>query len=350
MAINIKALTIKDEYALGYEQSKIIAGLQKLTALFSEIGEIVTPVENDLNYKRMTALIFYMGLLSDFKDCALHVDCKTLAKRYRMNSPSPGMADINFLPEVGFKIDALRFNEKLTGKNARISDLAELTVSHEDMEILIAIKVFTAACTFGGYDYFSQLDFRLLAVDAPKPYKPPADDITPKIQMKDVINEDRFNIINEADKKFILAFDAAMLDCGWGLETNGLYKGYLWGRFMFIYYKLGVKAKKVAARIYIRENGIILRLYFSNIDKRRAYIENAPSHIKGVFTGAHGDCGHCGDNDHGGSCQHRKTYTIDGKVYEKCDGAVFEFWQPSMQKLPDYMAILDEFYNGRVEK
>ena len=341
MVIDIETLTIKDDYTLGYEHSKIIAGLKKLSALFSEIGKITTPVLTD---KRMTSLIFYIGILSNFKNGALHVDCKMLAKRYRMKVPSPGITDINFLPKFGFRVDTLRFMDKIDGKKGKIYELAEFILSHEDMEILIAIKVFATACTLGGQDYFSQLDFRLLAIDAPNPYKPPADEITPKIRMKDIISEDRFNIINEADKKFILAFDAVMLEHGRGLETNGLYKGYMWGRFMFVYYKLGVNAKKVAARIYVREDNIVLRLYFSNIDKHRAYIENAPSHIKGVFTSAHGNCDHCGGKDHEGSCKHRKTYTIEGNIYEKCDGTVFEFWQPTMQKLPDYVALLSEFY------
>ena len=161
--------------------------------------------------------------------------------------------------------------------------------------------------------------------------------------IKQLLEESRFDYVNADDKAFIVAFDSAMLERGWGLETNGWYKGYMWGRHMLIYYKLGVKTKKVPARIYLRDNGIALRLFFSGIDKHRIYIENSPLHIKAVFTGNHGDCGHCG-NEHDGSCKHRKIYTIDGNVYEKCDGAVFEFWQPNIQKLPDYLALLDEFY------
>jgi|GEM_PF-328858 hypothetical protein len=344
MIIDIKSLKIKDEYALGFEHSEIISGLEKLPALFAEIGEIKTPVLTD---KRMTSLIFYMGIFSELKDGALHIDCKTLAKRYRMKVPSPGVTDIVFLREVGFKIDALRFIDKIAGKDGKIYELTEFAVSHKDIEILIAIKVFATACTLDGHDYFCALDFRLLSVTAPKPYKLPADEITPKIQMKDILSEDRFNIISETDKKFILAFDAAMFDRDWGLETNGHYKGYMWGRFMFIYYKLGVRAKQVAARFYVREDNIVLRLYFSGIDKHRAYIENAPPHIKDVFTGTHGDCEHCKDTEHKNSCKHRKIYTIEETVYEKCDGTVFEFWQPTIQKLPDYMALLDKFYASK---
>ena len=163
---------------------------------------------------------------------------------------------------------------------------------------------------------------------------------------KQLLEESRFDYVNTDDKVFIVAFDAAMLDRGWGLESNGHFKGYMWGRHMLIYYELGMKAKKVPARFYLRDNGIVLRMYFNGIDKHRAYMENSPSHIKDVFTGTHGNCGHC-NSSHDGSCKHRKTYTIDDNVYEKCDGAVFEFCQPTMQKLPDYLALLDEFYKKK---
>lgn len=166
--------------------------------------------------------------------------------------------------------------------------------------------------------------------------------------IKQLLEESRFDFVSADDKAFIMAFDAVMLELGWGLETNGLYKGYMWGQYMLIYCKLGVKAKKVAARIYMRDNGIVLRMYFSGINKHRAYIENSPPHVKGVFIGTHGNCGHCG-NEKDGKCTHRKTYTIDCNVYDKCDGAVFEFWQPDIAKLPDYIGLLKEFY-GRTAK
>ena len=167
--------------------------------------------------------------------------------------------------------------------------------------------------------------------------------------IKQLFEESRFDFVNANDKAFTIAFDTAMLERSWGLETNGHYKGYMWGQYMFIYRKLGVKTKKVPARIYLRKNGIALRLFFSNIDKRRTYIENSPLHIKNVFTGTHGNCGHCG-NEREGSCKHRKTYAIDDNVYEKCDGEVFVFSQPNMENLLDYLALFDEFYSPQKTK
>ena len=344
MTIELSNFTIKDEYTLGYDYSKIIAGLKKLPALFSEIGKIQNPVDTD---KRIIALIFYIGVLSEFENGALHVDCSALAKRYRMKSPSPGMREIKALPRVGFNIDSLRFVDGVIEKKGRIDELAELIVSHADIGILIAIKVFAAACTLGGREYFSQLDFRLLADDASKPYKPPFSETLPIVQMKDVISQERFDFIGTSDKEFILAFDTGMRELGYDFGGD-IGSGNCWGRYMVIYSKLGVTAKQVVARIYIREYDIVLRLYFSDIDKHRAYIENAPPHIKAVFTGEHGDCKHC-ENGHGkdGICKFRKSYTLEDRRFEKCNGVVFEFWKPDMEKLPDYIDLLKEFYAGK---
>jgi len=46
-------------------------------------------------------------------------------------------------------------------------------------------------------------------------------------------------------------------------------------------------------------------------------------------------------------CKFRKTYSIDNQFIEKCNGAVFEFEKPDTDKLPDYMALLKEFYPVR---
>ena len=165
--------------------------------------------------------------------------------------------------------------------------------------------------------------------------------------MKDIINQERFGIISAADKDFILAFDAEMRGLGYDFG-GGIGSGYCWGRYMIIYAKTGVKAKSVAARISIRDDGIFLRLYFSDIDKHRSFLENAPQHIKAVFTGNHGDCKHCATGHRkDGLCKFRKTYTLDGRRFEKCNGIVFEFGQPSREKLPDYMDLLKEFFAGK---
>lgn len=163
--------------------------------------------------------------------------------------------------------------------------------------------------------------------------------------MRNIMSESRFDFISDPDKSFIISFDEEMRRLGYDYGSS-IGSGYCWGRYMTIYSKTGAKNKSVTARIYIRDNDIVLRLYFSNIDKHRGYIENAPPYIKEAFTGEHGDCKHC-KNDKNGVCKFRKTYTLDGRLFEKCNGVVFEFWQPDVSKLPGYISLLSEFYKTR---
>lgn len=161
-------------------------------------------------------------------------------------------------------------------------------------------------------------------------------------QVKTILNEDRFNFISDEDKEFIVEFDNQISKLGYG-SGGEIGSGFCWGRYMIIYSKLGVKNKQVAARIYIRDNNIVLRLYLNNIDKHSKYIENSKPYIKNVFTGEYGNCKHC-HNEKNGKCKFRKVYSLDNKFIEKCNGFTFEFWEPNLEKLPDYIELLKEFY------
>lgn len=160
--------------------------------------------------------------------------------------------------------------------------------------------------------------------------------------MDDLLKEERFDFISSADKEFMLAFNNQMTRLGYDF-SNHIGSGHCWGRYMVIYTKTGVKSNKVFARIYIRDESIVLRLFFNDIDKHRGYVEGAPSHIKEVFVGENANCQHC-HNDKEGVCKFRKTYTIDGRLIEKCNGITFEFHNPSLLRLPDYIAVFTEFY------
>ena len=165
------------------------------------------------------------------------------------------------------------------------------------------------------------------------------DAATPK-SMAQILSEERFSIVSAADKGFILSFDKGMNELGYDFG-GAIGDGYCWGKCMIIYSKTGVKSKKVIARIFIRESGIVLRLFFNDVDKHRAYIESAPEHIKSVFVNSHGDCS-C--NPKKENCRMRKAYTIDGRRIEKCSGVVFEFWNPTAEKQADYINLLATFY------
>ena len=149
-----------------------------------------------------------------------------------------------------------------------------------------------------------------------------------------------YDFIPESSKCFILTFDEAIREIGY--DSNGLERGYCWGKHMIVYSKGGERGKKVAARIYIRENAIVLRLFLTNIDKHKNYIEAAPDFIQDPFLNAHGECHHCPDRKE--PCKFRKTYSICNRVMEKCNGFTFEFQEPNMDRFPSYMALLKEFY------
>lgn len=159
-------------------------------------------------------------------------------------------------------------------------------------------------------------------------------------KMAELLSERRFDMISEPDKAFIAGFDEKMGKLGYDFGGN-IGSGACWGKYMVIYAKTGVKSKKVAARIYIKDDGIILRMFFDNIDKHSVYVQNAPEYIRNVFTG---DYGNCSCNPKKENCRMRKTYFIDGKQIEKCSGVVFEFWNPTVEKLQDYVNLLSEFY------
>lgn len=163
--------------------------------------------------------------------------------------------------------------------------------------------------------------------------------------MNDFLMEERFDFLSRQDKAFIIAFNGEMTRLGYsfGDKIGG---GFCWGKYMMIYTKAGVKSKKVFARIYMRDAGIVLRLFLNEIDQHRSYLEQAPSAIQEVFVGDAGNCQHC-HNEKGGVCKFRKSYTLNHRLIEKCNGITFEFHNPSVNQLRDYMALFAEFYPNK---
>jgi hypothetical protein len=159
--------------------------------------------------------------------------------------------------------------------------------------------------------------------------------------MEEFLSERRFNIISDSDKTFIIAFDKAINELGYNFG-GVIGSGSIWGRNMISYGKTGTASRPIIARIYIREESIVLRLFLNKVDTHRQYIENAPTHIKEVFSGTHSSCNFCHDK-----CNGRKEYTLDGRLIYKCSGSAFEFFQPSMEKLLDYVHLLTEFYPNK---
>ncbi len=165
------------------------------------------------------------------------------------------------------------------------------------------------------------------------------------LNMREILKENRFDFLSEKDKTLMVAFHDAMT--GLGYDFNGeIGEGYCWGKYMVIYTKSGVKSKKVYARMYLKEEGVALRLFLSNIDRHREFLEKTPAHIKEVFTGDEGKCEHC-HNEKDSLCRFRKSYTLGGRYIEKCNGKTFTFPNPGVGKLSDYINLFSEFYPSK---
>jgi hypothetical protein len=160
--------------------------------------------------------------------------------------------------------------------------------------------------------------------------------------MEKILQEERFDFISSDKKAFILAYSAEMQKLGYDFGST-IGSGYCWGRYMIIYRKSGVKSDKVYARIYLRDTSIVLRLFLNDIGKHHDFIEKAPDYIKEVFVNDYGKCQHC-KNEREGRCQFRKAYTIDNRIIEKCSGYTFEFHEPNIQKIDDYISLFTEFF------
>lgn len=167
--------------------------------------------------------------------------------------------------------------------------------------------------------------------------------------MRDLLKEESYRFVSSEDREFIIAFDAEMDRLGYTCNQT-IRDGYCWGRKMIIYTKAGVKSKKSFARIYMRENDLILRMYFSIVDKQRQAVERAPDYIQQAFTGDYGTCKHCHNMKEDGSCSHRKSYTIFHKRYEFCDGFAFWFFSPDLARIPEYIKLFLAFYPEKKRK
>ena len=157
--------------------------------------------------------------------------------------------------------------------------------------------------------------------------------------MEEMLSRRRFNFVPDANKAFMLAFDKAMNELGYDLG-DFIGDGYGWGLYMIIYGKTGTKSRPVAARIYIQHNGeVVLRFHLNKVDKHSNHIENAPEYIKDAFIFEGGDCKSCNS-----MCAPGKQYTIHGQQMQKCNHYVFNFYGPTLDKLPGYLDLLLKFY------
>ena len=157
--------------------------------------------------------------------------------------------------------------------------------------------------------------------------------------LEEILAEDRFKMISMPDKTFIIVFDKAMNEVGY--DFGGAIVGNK-DLIVIVYGKTGTKTRPRPACFHIDNDGnVCLKLYLHKVDDRREYIENAPSHIREIFTNDIGKCNGCNFKD--GKCKFNctKTYTIDGHLYNKC---YFHLTELVLKNISDYIALLSEFY------
>ena len=164
--------------------------------------------------------------------------------------------------------------------------------------------------------------------------------------MDKLLSDEKYTFVHQKDKDFIIVFNDFMVNAGY--ENNGIQPYVVFGKYKIEYFKPGNKTKKYIARIYFRDDKIVLRLYFSNIDKHRDYIEKSPDFIKKPFIDESHRCKKPNCKGMGNDkCRYQKTYTIDGVLYIKCAEQSFCFYKMDAENASRYVELLTTFYPNR---
>ncbi len=160
--------------------------------------------------------------------------------------------------------------------------------------------------------------------------------------MNPFFDDPQLSYLSATDRRFVARFDEAMKAAGFP-DGGRLGPGYCWGRHLVAYAKGRPGSERQVARVYLRDDGITLRLYLSDLDKHRAYLERASEAILAPFLAGFGDCVHCHNQRPDGTCKFRKSYTLFGYLTDKCNGLTFEYRTPAEADIPSYLALLAEF-------
>ena len=162
--------------------------------------------------------------------------------------------------------------------------------------------------------------------------------------MKNLLSNEIYNFISLKEKDFIIAFDNAMTTNGYA--NNAIQPYVVFGKYKIEYYNPAVKTKKYIARIYLRDEGAVLRLYFSSIDKHRDYIESAADFIKKPFVDDSHKCNspNCKGMITNGKCRYMKRYMLFDTHYLKCAEQSFMFYEMEAKNASSYVELLTAFY------
>jgi len=178
------------------------------------------------------------------------------------------------------------------------------------------------------------------------------------MELEKLLKEKKYDFITKENKAFILEFTKQIKTIDYDFDGD-IRNGFERGNYQIIYSLNGIRgSRNIITRILIRDdcvivsggkevkfkNGIALKLYFSNINKHIDYIINSPTHIKERFVNNSGLCKYCIEQ-----CYKRKTWTINGKEIAKCND-FFEYENPKIKDIEDYINILKEFYGKKGSK
>jgi len=75
--------------------------------------------------------------------------------------------------------------------------------------------------------------------------------------LKTLLSDEKYSFVSQKDKNFIIAFSDLMVKTGYA--NNGIQPYVVFGKHKIEYYKPGNKTNKYIARIYFRDNQIVLR-------------------------------------------------------------------------------------------
>ena len=355
--IKYEDITIADEHLNGYEYDRCKNALWSIYNIIKKIRVESSEGRVDVNIFNLYALAKFAMFKDENMNTLVFAEYGEVKINGRMQKFRFGATFQKDFEKMGFAFSDFDFaNSDTPSKKPNINKVTQFTFSYngDDFEdVIFGLKLFADICAKypGKYagDYFPHGDISIAfkGANAQEKSLERAKNIK---SMKDVLSEERFNIISDTDKAFILAFDKEINELGYDYG-GAIGSGHGWGKFMIIYGKTGTKSRTVRARIYIREDGITMRFYFSDINKHRYYIESAPAHIKAVFAFDGGDCRIAGGQETCvKGCKSMKVYTINEQKYIKCCHNVGYFQEPTVERLPDYLAVYSAFYPTRKPK
>jgi len=318
--INYDNITIASEHLNGCDPGHCKNALWSIYNVIAKTKKTSTDHWQNTNLD----ILYAIGKVASFKD--------------------DGMATL-ILPEDE-KLEIKSTSKKnLTASGFTISNKGGQALSYKGDDfanVIFGLKLFASICEKSGayaaqFFRYGDISIACSGADIPAREKEIQAIIDYEKSLMGILSQERFNIISDRDRAFIAAFDKEMNAIGYNFIGNLSSVT----KYTEIPYSKGGTSKTIFSRIRIwHENGeIVLRLYFTNIDKCRSYIENAPAHIKAAFAFEGGDCKDCM-----ATCKSVKKYAIDGQEYYKCCHSIARFNNPIVEKMPDYMALLAEFF------